>query len=1077
MHKIFVYNFDGTIYNGNSSVDFLLFYLKRRFKNIIYLPLILFFSFLYVLKIISAEKYKEKIFSCLKKEKNIKKIVNEFWESYNKKINTFILNDFYDEQRDIYVVSSSFDFILDEYFKNFSNITLICTKYDIKAKRIIGKVCQGKEKLKKLMLLNEKNSIEEFYSNSLNDINIIQKLKKAFWIKKNKKHLWSNKDINDKKNKKVAFTLFLLFFIFYLIIGIFVSYNYDFKDNFNLLFDSDTSRVIGDFSNIFGNHYRIRVHPLYIILVQPIILLLNGVTMDSMLSLIIFSSFVTAVSVTFLYLIGSMFTNNSKIKIIVSLIFGFAFTNFIFTIGIEVYNIAMLFLILLWYHTIKLFKKEVITKKDNLILLLLGVSSIAFTVTNYFIFLIISLILLLSKKIKFTKLLKINVLVIVLTVILSFFQNIVWNNTTIIYEFNDNFSEEQNYINFDLNFNKVKEVIKNGYMNSLVSSDITLEYHKNDGNVLTFDETSIITIVVFCILYGIILYFLIKNFKKNIWLNIGIILALCFNTCLHLFYGTNTFLYSCHFLYLPFMLFFINYNDFKGKKIQKILFSALIIIFAGEFIINLYHLKDVITYVGSLLPHNYFRVNLNSFELLVLIFMLVLIGVILIYLIYKNIRKIKKDNLFYPILACVTCLMLLQCIFIAIQTAPHYGKFLGITLSKVNEQESIMSTKNIDKNLETNFKQEYNSYLNYLKEYNDFAGNYPVEFVDIGESDYYFFGMGNRKKLLYKDGEIIDIFNNKILFKWNVKDYLIIPNEYSVILYTKNGKNIKIYEDKHGVFIEENGEKRIIEGTDFYINLEDFKNQKYQNMKKVLYNEILFNIKDSTPYPNILVYEKAWYRDGAMVAMVLKHTDNVELIEEWISSINSIYDMQNDGTKEPDNLGELLYIISVSENSHKDLIQKIIIEAEKIADNNADGYYLEGMTDGASHPIYQTKWYNFGLKSLNVKNSLSIVDNKDNYDALTWWNGKNSNTYFPELLSANYPYLSLAQYHKSGKGKIYLNKNIYPLSYEKQGSEANYKNMDILNNYYVTNKISPLHTWSASEMLLFLLDETGNFMK
>ena len=163
-----------------------------------------------MLKIISAEKYKEKTFSCLKKEKNIKKIVNEFWERYNKKINTFILNDFYDEKKDIYVVSSSFDFIIDEYFKNFSNITLICTKYDIKAKRIIGKVCQGKEKLKKLVALNEKNNIEEFYSNSLNDINIIQKSKKAFWIKENKKHLWTNKDIYDKKNKKVAFILFLL---------------------------------------------------------------------------------------------------------------------------------------------------------------------------------------------------------------------------------------------------------------------------------------------------------------------------------------------------------------------------------------------------------------------------------------------------------------------------------------------------------------------------------------------------------------------------------------------------------------------------------------------------------------------------------------------------------------------------------------------------------------------------------------------------------------------------------------------------------------------------------------------------
>ena len=48
-----------------------------------------------------------------------------------------------------------------------------------------------------------------------------------------------------------------------------------------------------------------------------------------------------------------------------------------------------------------------------------------------------------------------------------------------------------------------------------------------------------------------------------------------------------------------------------------------------------------------------------------------------------------------------------------------------------------------------------------------------------------------------------------------------------------------------------------------------------------------------------------WYRDGAMVAMVLKQTDNVDLIEDWISSIEDVYDLQNGNNKEPDNLGEL----------------------------------------------------------------------------------------------------------------------------------------------------------------------------
>ena len=115
------------------------------------------------------------------------------------------------------------------------------------------------------------------------------------------------------------------------------------------------------------------------------------------------------------------------------------------------------------------------------------------------------------------------------------------------------------------------------------------------------------------------------------------------------------------------------------------------------------------------------------------------------------------------------------------------------------------------------------------------------------------------------------------------------------------------------------------------------------------------------------------------------------------------------------------------------------------------------------------------MKSLGFKNSFGNYDTEDSYDGLTWWYGKSSTAYFENNLSEDYPYLSIAQYHKTGRGKIYLNKNLYPISYEKKGSEANYKKMKVIDSYLVNNEISPLHTWTASELLLFLLDETGNF--
>ena len=38
-------------------------------------------------------------------------------------------------------------------------------------------------------------------------------------------------------------------------------------------------------------------------------------------------------------------------------------------------------------------------------------------------------------------------------------------------------------------------------------------------------------------------------------------------------------------------------------------------------------------------------------------------------------------------------------------------------------------------------------------------------------------------------------------------------------------------------------------------------------MLRVLHQELLFNIIGGKPVPNLFVYPKPWYRDGAMVAM------------------------------------------------------------------------------------------------------------------------------------------------------------------------------------------------------------------
>ena len=1068
MQKLWVYNFNKTIYKGNVNFDFLFFALSKKISIIFYLPIILFYKFLSLFRIIDKKRYIEKFYSFMVffDDKNF--LVEDFWKKYSKKIDDNFLATINSENKKICVTSDVPEFLFKEFFELKYKVMVIGNKYNLKTGNIDGKYCDGKEKLKRL----KNKKIDKIYTCLEEDLPLVNMANESFYACDDKVTIWNDKIIRKKRNSKVAFGLFIFFLTFYLIIGVFLSYNYDFKNNYDLLFDSDTARVIGDFSNILGDHYRIRVHPLYVIFIEPIILFFNGITNDSMLSLIIFSSLISSLSVVVLYLIGSIFSDNKLFKILICSLFGFSFTYFVFTAGIEVYNVAAFFLILLWYQTIKIFKSKDVSNKNIFFLVLLGISSVAFTVTNYFIFLIVSLILLFSKKISLKKILFVNILVVVLTIGLSYVQNLVWSNTTLIYESEDNYKEEEKYTDYNVTLDKIKDVFKDVYINSLVASKLSVETSESNSYMITFGETRVLSVFAFIVFYGLVLYFVIRNFRKNLWLNIGVILALSFNTCLHLVYGSQPFLYSCHFLYLPFLLLFINYKPFKNERKNKILNYVLLMILLIEFTVNFIDFRFILSVAGNILHSNYFRSVMSGFDLLFLILLITFACYILIYLIYKNI--IKKDKKVQNVFSIVVCFYTLSLIFIGIKTAPVHEKLFGIQLDNINQREVKEVVKKDNDEIKRSFASEYESYLDYCDEYDNFINNYSTELVDVGPDDYYLFGFGNRLKLLYKDGMITDTSTGKVLYKWNVSKYLIIPNEYMVVLITKDGKKVKIYENEDGVFVCTDDNKEIIRGTDKYINLESFNNQKYKNMKKVLYGEILFNIKNSMPYPNIFVYDKPWYRDAAMMAMVLKQTDNVELIDDWISSIDDVYDKQNADNAEPDNLGELLYIVSISKNDHNDLIEDIRMEALKNASNNENGFYLHGFTDGGYHDTYQNKWYNFGMKSLGFKNSFANYDTEDSYDGLTWWYGKSSTAYFENNLSEDYPYLSIAQYHKTGRGKIYLNKNLYPISYEKKGSEANYKKMKVIDSYLVNNEISPLHTWTASELLLFLLDETGN---
>lgn len=884
--------------------------------------------------------------------------------------------------------------------------------------------------------------------------------------------------------KKTETILFLIAFLFFVFITILLEYNFGIDKNYNLLFDSDTARVIGDATLINALHYRLCVHPLFLLFTQPLVFLLNGIVLNKIIAISIISALVSSLSILFIYKILNKINDKNKIgNIIISLIFLFSFSNMIFTAGIETYNFGALFLIMMWYYFVS--KKDEYNKYSYLILIALGILSFAYTLTNCIIFLILLFILLISKKVKLHNLILIGLVTLVGVVSLNVLQKVVYNNTPLIWKTEADV-EGNSYSEKELSTINIKNVVREDYFSSILSNDIYLKVssgtnYNSSNYIISFEKTDVINIFLLTIFYLINIFYVIRNFKKNKFINIGLLLALTFNSLFHLFYGNNgPFLYSLNFLYLIILLLGINLASEENEKLKKYTYCYLSIFLIFELIKNNYIYLKSLKIVKDVVNSNYLLANLG-FVKTALLELLIIIGILIIVFaciwLFKKIKKSKKvEERIVCGLIIVLLVLGIQCIFISLESAPNTNKWLVFDLKKVSGK--VTPKEKLDylgKDFKSYFKNEIREFNNYKNEYSEFKEEYKPELTNkLNRTDYYYFGLGNRKKYLYITNKIIDIESKKEIIKFKEKNHIVIPNIYTVIIETLDGDYIKIEENEDGLFYIFNGKEKLIDGTKEHIDLFDFANQKYSNIKKELYGEILFNIKDSKIYPNVIVYNKPWYRDAAMASMVLKYTNNTNLIKDWVNNITEVYDMQNKGIKEPDNLGELLFILSTQKNINKDLVNKIESDAKKLASQNKEGYYIHGKTDFGNMYLYQNLWYKLGSKSIGRDNPFELEKiSEDEYARLAWWDDyhvKNKNGIF----SIQYPYLTYATRHKLNHGKIIMNTELYPLSWEMKASQANYDNYLGIDNFMARDKISPVHTWAASELLLWILDETND---
>lgn len=178
-----VYDFDKTIYDGDSSVDFYLYCLKRKKSIIFLLPIQIFAMVLYLLKMKEKEYFKEKFFSFLKKVPDVDLYVKEFWKEKGKNIKPWYLEQ--KEQSDV-IISASPDFLLKPLKKQLNINKIIATKVNKKTGKFESKNCHDKEKVNRFNKEIKNKKINKFYSDSMSDKPMMEVAKESFLVNNNR---------------------------------------------------------------------------------------------------------------------------------------------------------------------------------------------------------------------------------------------------------------------------------------------------------------------------------------------------------------------------------------------------------------------------------------------------------------------------------------------------------------------------------------------------------------------------------------------------------------------------------------------------------------------------------------------------------------------------------------------------------------------------------------------------------------------------------------------------------------------------------------------------------------------------
>ncbi len=190
-----VFDFDKTIYDGDSTVDFWKFCLKKCPKTRRHIIRSGFNGIRFIMGVMEKTAFKEDFYRFLCELENVDQLLEEFWNINQVKIKKWYLQM---QKEDDIIISASPEFLLKPICSRLGIKYLMASRVDVKTGKYNGVNCHGKEKVRRYKEKFASMQIHEFYSDSYSDTPLAKLAYDPILVKGNDFEPWSEKELNKK---------------------------------------------------------------------------------------------------------------------------------------------------------------------------------------------------------------------------------------------------------------------------------------------------------------------------------------------------------------------------------------------------------------------------------------------------------------------------------------------------------------------------------------------------------------------------------------------------------------------------------------------------------------------------------------------------------------------------------------------------------------------------------------------------------------------------------------------------------------------------------------------------------------